>query len=96
MPAARGALSRRACRQAGRPRGGEPPLLPRPRLPAHPALPACLPHLSAGLDKCRELNTLVLSHNSVASLGSWVGGLPKLEKLSLSHNQIKELGASLK
>lgn len=57
-----------------------------------PPLPAC----AAGLDKCRELNTLVLSHNAVASLGSWLGGLPKLEKLSLSHNQLRELGASLK
>lgn len=57
-----------------------------------PSLP-CLP---PGLDKCRELNTLVLSHNSVASLGSWASGLPKLEKLSISYNALAELGGSLK
>lgn len=50
----------------------------------------------AGLDKCRELNTLVLSHNSVAALGSWLGGAPKLAKLSLSHNQLAELGGALR
>ena len=60
----------------------------------HPAAPP----LSAtpGLDKCRELNTLVLSHNAVASLGSWASGLPKLEKLSLSYNALAELGPALK
>ncbi|EFN57386.1 hypothetical protein CHLNCDRAFT_50903 [Chlorella variabilis] len=52
--------------------------------------------LVGGLEKCRELNTLVLSHNAVASLGSWLGGCPKLEKLSCSHNQLQELGAALK
>lgn len=52
--------------------------------------------VTAGLDKCRGLNTLVLSHNAVAGLGSWLGGLPQLEKLSLSHNQVQELGASLR
>lgn len=42
------------------------------------------------------MNTLVLSHNAVASLGSWVGGAAALEKLSLSHNELAELGGALK
>jgi Leucine-rich repeat (LRR) protein len=60
--------------------------------------PGCLPacRLFAGLDKCKDLNTLVLSHNAITSLGSWVATCAKLEKLSMSHNQLAELGASLK
>ena len=56
-----------------------------------PGMPPC-----AGLDKCRELNTLVLSHNAVGSLGTWVGSANKLEKMSLSHNKLQELGGALK
>ena len=67
--------------------------VPRLLIFAHPACLRCLP---AGLDKCKELNTLVLSHNAIASLGSWVATCAKLEKLSLSHNQLAELGAALK
>ena len=52
--------------------------------------------MSAGLEKCRELNTLVLSHNAITSLGNWLAGASKLDKLSASHNRIAELGASLK
>lgn len=48
------------------------------------------------MDKCKDLNTLVLSHNAIASLGSWVATCAKLEKLSMSHNQLAELGAALK
>lgn len=52
--------------------------------------------LVGGLEKARELNTLVLSHNALASLGAWLAGCAQLEKLSLSHNQLRELGAALK
>jgi hypothetical protein len=38
----------------------------------------------------------VLSHNAVASLGSWLGGAAGLAKLSLSHNRLAELGGALK
>lgn len=63
---------------------------PSPHATRRPTAPV------SGLDKCRELNTLVLSHNRVASLGSWASGLPKLEKLSLSYNALAELGPALK
>lgn len=52
--------------------------------------------LVGGLEKARELNTLVLSHNALAGLGTWCAGCAKLEKLSLSHNQLRELGDALK
>lgn len=51
---------------------------------------------STGLEKLKALNTLVLSHNDVASMGTWLAGATALVKLSLSHNSIGEIGAALK
>ena len=54
------------------------------------------PSTAAGLDKCHDLNTLVLSHNAVGpALGAWAA-TPKLEKLSLSHNRLESLGGALR
>jgi Leucine-rich repeat (LRR) protein len=52
--------------------------------------------VNAGLEKCPELNTLVLSHNKIDRLGGWLQKSSKLEKLSCSHNQLQDLGTSLK
>ena len=50
----------------------------------------------AGLERLKALNTLVLSHNAIASLGTWLAGASGLVKLSLSHNRIAEVGGALR
>lgn len=60
-----------------------------------PSGPSCLTS-PAGLEKLKALNTLVLSHNDVDSMGTWLAGATALVKLSLSHNSIGEIGAALK
>ena len=42
-----------------------------------------------------KLNTLVLKHNAIASLGTVLHGSSVLQKLSAAHNRLHELGHSL-
>lgn len=49
-----------------------------------------------GLEKVKDLDTLVLSHNRISSMGGWLSGAGKLQKLSLSHNPIADFGGALK
>jgi len=50
-----------------------------------------------GLDKLKDLDTLVLSNNAISSLGGWLSGAKRLQKLSLSGNTgLSDLGSALK
>jgi Leucine-rich repeat (LRR) protein len=44
----------------------------------------------------KNLNTLVLSHNEITSLGKSLHIMPDLSKLSVSHNKLDSLGGALK
>lgn len=48
-----------------------------------------------GLERCRQLNTLVLSRNALAAPPTWLAGAGALQKLQLSHNKLADLGGAL-